>query len=299
MRWIAVGCWTKGVFGLFSIVSGSLVWSANLHGYSLLDFTFTLLAFDDPCTKLIINAGHSLYVLAPPCLIEDYPLEFQSASLGIDQDFRNRSASLKDHHYALVSKHTLKQALFLRHGLENQDHIQVIDVANSRIISNTALLLLSNIRLTIVQGSFETLFTSSFNDYIESGWSRDVVPNGVVDLSIDEPYFQRAKFFSNQHSAWIFMYPNEKKDKDLIVVFLEQDGLRGIFVDDTTIGSQDQIWFEDQECFSIEQSKDGVKVFCLDASSITVIDLNARKITKRVAYKANLAQWLVPHTITR
>lgn len=298
MKWIALCCWNDGFFGLFSMLNGSLVWRTKLKTSGRHLYNFIPLKFDRSCTKLIINTNDTLYVFAPACLIEDYELEFLSKSVNLTQEFRHPPVILPKCCEILLPKRILRQAFFEHYKLDSQYSNDVLDIANSRRISSIALLILKGGQLNIVQGSFKTLFASSFKEYIQSGWSSEKLPSDMetCEIKLDAlSHFQVMQILSFGKLAWIFEYPSEEKDKDSFVTFLSYGGLVAFFIDNTTNGRLNQISFGNQECFAIEQSKDGAKAFCLDASSIMTIDLRKKTILSRVVHKANLAQWSLPH----
>jgi len=298
-KWVVIGCWTDGVFGIFSLLNEALVWSNGLSTSSHLLATFIPLKFNGSSTKLVINACNTLYVFAPPCLLEDYELEFLSTSINLAQDSRDLRLLLNASHQALIPKHILKQALILQHELEIQDRNKVLDIANSRISSNVALSIHRNGRFRIVQGSFETFFAPSFKQYIISDRLRNALPIGVVELRVDILLFQQSQPFPSQRDVRIFLYPSEEKNEDSIVVFLTQDGLVGVFIDANQTRNQYQIPFGNQTCFAMQQSKDGSSVICLHASGVMIIDLNKKSILSQTAYRANLALWLVHYIAIR
>lgn len=298
MKWIAVGCWSDGIFGLFSLLSGSLVWSTKLSPSNMVLPTPTPLKFDSSCTRLIIRAGDVLYVFAPSCLTEDHRLEFRSTSVELASYYRDQRPHLNSYHLALLPKHILKEAFVLQRGLANQEFIEGLDMAISKTTSNVSLLIRRNGQFDIVQASFEMLFSYSFKEYMESDWSRDAQPNGVVNVKVNTLLTQRSQHVPSQHPPWIFLYPNENKDEESIVVFLMQGGIFGVFIDDTT-QQQDQCLLENQECFALKQSKDRNRVFCLHTIGVMIVSLSERTIICQVAYKANLSKWMAPYMTSR
>jgi len=295
-RWLALGIWSEGFFGLYSLLNGSLVWTASLNTSGRLAHTFIPLKFDISSTKLFVNACSTLYVFCPPCLLEDYQLEFQSVSYNLGKNLQDAGTSISTRHRAFLPKHVLKQALVLQHGLERQGQIKVLDIAISKIKSSIALLVQGSGQAKAVQGSFEKSFTYSFEKYVKSNSLRNKLPNEMTELTVDIPSLLLSQSLSDQQLAWIFMY--EENGEDVIIVFLVHDGLLGIFIDVTT-KHQDQTLFGDQQCFALKQSKDGGRVFCLRVSSVMMIDLKKRTILSQVTYRANLAKWLVPFSKRR
>lgn len=290
-RWLALGIWSECFFGLYSLLNGSLVWTASLKTTGRLAHTFIPLKFDISSTKLFINACNTLYVFCLPCLLEDYQLEFESASYVLGQSSQDANTTIELHQRTFLPKHVLKQALVLQHGLDREGQNEVLDIAISRIKSSNALLVQRSGRVKVVQGPLDKFFTSSFEEYIKSHPLRNELPSEMTELEVDIPSLLSSHSLNDQQFAWIFMY--EENGEQLIVVFLMQDGLLGIFIDVTT-KHQDQTPFEDQHCFVLKQSKDGGRVFCLSISSVAIIDLKTRTISSQVTYKANLAKWLVP-----
>lgn len=322
LKWISLGCWNNGVFGLFCVATGALIWTTNLNTFmfgiskktpsasymrvlpcdeSTLGSTSQGMKFVTSSMTLIIGACNAMFAFALPCLIDEYQLEFRSASLNLAQDVRDPCMHLSNGHQNMLPKHIMKQALTLHHGIKSRDHNEVLDVASSRIQTDYVVLIRKYSRLEVVLGSFEHLFASSFKEYIKMLWYRDAsLPEGVAELTVDIPNLKLSTCFSGQQFAWIFVHPNREKNKDSIVVFCYQDGLLGVFIDVDDAKNQDQVLFGNQECFALKHhSKDKNSVFCLHAFGVMVIDLKKRKIIDQVDHKANLKQWLVPYITKR
>jgi len=305
MKWVAIGCWSDGAFGLFSLLTKGLVWSTTINTSNnfllasiLLKFSPPTMKFDASNTKLVVNTCNTLYVFTPPCLVEGYELEFQSISVDFAQVARDSRTPLNIYYQCLLSKHVLMQALCLQHKLKIRDQRQVLDIAISRIRSSLALLIRRPKWLKVVHGSFETIFASTFKYCFDNYWSRDALPSGLVMFKVVIPSLPQSPNFLFQQPVWIFLFPNEAKDEDSFVVFLPQNGLLGVFIDGASLGNQDQVPFGNHECFALTQSEDISRVFCLHALGIMIIDLSERTIVTQVTYKANLAQWLVPYIKT-
>jgi len=321
VKWISLGCWNNNVFGLFSVSTGALIWSTNLNTFTFGTMRKTLtvsylrvssnddsvlgsvnqgMEFVASSMKLIIGACNAMFAFALPCLIDDYKLEFQSASLNLAQDVRDLYTLLHNEHQNMLPKHIMKQALTLHHGIKSRDRNEVLDVASSRIGTRYVLLIRKYRLLFVVLGGFKKLFASSFKEYIEMLWYRDALTRGVIELTVDMPTLKESTFSSSQQFAWIFVYPNKEKHKKSIVVFCSQDGLLGVFIDVDDAQNQDQVRFEDQKCFALKHnSNDKDRVFCLLANGVVVIDLNKREVAARIPYKAHLEQWLVPYITIR
>eukprot|EP00210_Caulerpa_lentillifera_P007810 g7453.t1 len=299
MKWVAIGCGFDGIFGLFSVLSGMQVWSIKLNTSITPLHTIIPLKFDNSNTRLIINACNTLYVICPPCLVEDYCLEFQSATYDIVKDFREQTSPLKLGHHLLIPKHMLMQMFFLKHELERCDAKEVLDIARSNITPSMALLICKDDALTVLFGSYEVFFESSFQKYIESKWSQASLPSSISELKIENLPVKQSQFSDGYQIAWIFLHLNEERNRDLVVVFLSQDSLQGVFINSVDMQNQERVSFSAQACFAIKQNKDGSKVSSLYVSGVMVIDLNQRVVLKDIRYQVNLSQLLRPYTTNR
>eukprot|EP00210_Caulerpa_lentillifera_P007759 g7404.t2 len=299
LKWVAIGCWSDGIFGLFSMLSGMQIWNVKLNTSVRLIHTFIPLKFDLSSTRLIINACDTLYVVCPPSLVEDYCLEFQSATYDIVKDFEEQIIPLKLGHHLLIPKHILTQMLVLKYELESHDIREVLDIARSNITPTIALLVCKNDVLSVFLGPYEVFFKSSFQKCIGSKWSKDSLPSSVSELKVENLPIKQSQFSNEHQTAWIFLHSNEERNRDLVVVFLSQESLQGVFIDLVDMQSQERVSFLAQACFAIKQTKDGSKVSSLHASGVMVIDLNQRVVLCDVCYQVNLSQWLVPYIKNR
>eukprot|EP00210_Caulerpa_lentillifera_P007785 g7429.t1 len=290
-KWVAVGYYTQGIFGLFSIVTRSLVWSIKLNTNNRLLDAFIPLAFDGSSTKLIINACETLYVVCPPCLIEDYKLHFHQTTYDLIQDNRKQMISLQIHHQNLIPKDMLKEMLILKYGKENVFVRWLLDISCSRITPALAFLFKLNEKLLVIQEPMRTMETQIFkNDFTCASEVEDAL-RGLRGLVVDESLSCNPKTLQNKNFAWIFLYANEERDGDLMVVFLYQLGLLGCFIDTENHMQQDRVRFSDQEPYILRQTKNGNQISCLFDFGVTVIDLKARETIHNVEYKVR-QEWL-------
>eukprot|EP00210_Caulerpa_lentillifera_P007778 g7422.t1 len=301
LKWVVIGCWTDGIFGLFSILSGMQTWSIKLNTKERLIYLFIPFEFDASSTRLMINACDTLYVFCPPCVVEDYSLDFQSVTYDLVQDSKEQAISLAICHQFLIPKHILKKMLLKYHGLESYNIEELLDFSSSKHTFTIALLIHKNDALGILQGPFEQFFTPSFQEYFKSNWSQEAFPSGILEIKVERTQTRQSQS-SNVHqyqSTWIFLYLNEEKNEDLIAVFLDQEGLHSVFINPSGMQSQERVPFWTQSCFAIKQSNDRSKVSCLFASGVVVVDLNQRRALYNVHYNLNLSRCLVPYITNR
>eukprot|EP00210_Caulerpa_lentillifera_P007820 g7462.t1 len=284
MKWVAIGSWIDGILGLFSMLSGLQIWK-----------------FDASSTRLMINACDTLFVFCPSCLVEDYCLDFQSATYNLVRDSKVQPMSLEFCHQSFIPKHILKLMLFPYHRLKNQNINEILDFSRSKSTSIIALLIQKDDALIILQERFEKFFAPSFQKCFKSNWSQDALPSGISEITVERTQIHQSQSFNvhQYQSAWIFLYPNEQKNEDSIAVFLNQDGLHVIFIDSNGMQSQERVPFSTQACFALKQSKDGNRVSCLFAFGVIVIDLNKRRALYNVHYNSDLCTCLVPYTTNK
>eukprot|EP00210_Caulerpa_lentillifera_P007865 g7506.t1 len=292
VKWVALGCWTNGIFSLFSIKTKLFVWRIKLDTTTSLLSSFTSFKFDSSNTKLIINACNNLYVFCPPCLVEAYELEFQNVTYDFLQNSDGEIEPLNMHHRLLIPAHIIKQIIILQHGPESYMDKRVIDVASSTITSSIALLVHKDSSLFVLEGSFETFFTTSFQEYVKSSLSKPKLPRSMREINVPTPSLHPSRFVYNKQFAWIFLHPNIEKDADSIVLFLAQDELLGLFDNPNCAQDLDRVPFSFVSCFAIKQSKDGSSVCCLHNNGVSVIDLNMRRTLYNVLYNVHLVQHL-------
>eukprot|EP00210_Caulerpa_lentillifera_P007770 g7414.t2 len=301
LKWVAIGCWSDGIFGLFSMVLGMQTWSIQLNTCARLIHTFITLKFDVSSTRLIINACNTLYIFCPPCLVNDYLLDFHSTKYDLVRDTKDQTMPLEICHQCLFPKHILKQMLFKYHGLESYNIEELLDFSSSKHTSNIALLIQKVDALIILHGPLGKFFTSSFKEYFKSNWSQEAFPSGILEIEVKNTQAHQSQSSSvcQTQSAWIFLYSNEEKNEDLIAVFLDQDGLHGVFINPSGMQSQERVPFWTQSCFAIKQSNDRSKVSCLFAFGVVAVDLNQRRALYNVHYNLNLSRCLVPYITNR
>eukprot|EP00210_Caulerpa_lentillifera_P007800 g7444.t1 len=297
-KWFAILDGKNCTIHLFSSFFGVQVWQTSLDMSPFEANRFMPLSFNALSTTLVVNCPNKVYVLCPPSLVEDYLSDFQSATYDL-RDFKEQKISLKSWHKCRIPKHILKQMLFLYHGLKSNNIEEILDVSGSKITSMITLLIHKDDALNILQGPFEKFFTSLFQEHIKSNWSQDTLPSGILELEVEKTRMNQFRSSYMHKSAWMFLYPNEEKNEDLIALFLDQDELLGVFINTNSMYSQEQVPFSVETCFAIKQSNNRNKVSCLFAYGVMVIDLNKRIALYSVHYNIDLYTCLVPYMTKR
>eukprot|EP00210_Caulerpa_lentillifera_P007787 g7431.t1 len=300
-KWLAILDSLCCTIRLFSSFSGVQVWQTSLHMPTFLVNRFMPLSFNALSTTLVVNCTYKVFIFCPPCLVEDYLLDFQSATYNLLRDFKEQKISLKLWHKCHISKHIWKQMLFLYHGLQSHNIKEILDVSGSKITSMITLLIHKDDALNILQGPFEKFFTSLFQQYIKSNWSQEALPSGILETKVERMQIHQLQS-SNVHQsqlAWMFLYPNEEKNEDFITIFSNQNGLYGIFIDSNGMRSQELVSFSVEACFALKQSNNRSKVSCLFAYGVMVIELNKRIALYNVHYNIDLHACLVPYMTKR
>eukprot|EP00210_Caulerpa_lentillifera_P007796 g7440.t1 len=288
-KWLAILDNQCCIISLFSSFSGVQVWQTSLDVPIFLVNQFMPLSFNALSTTLVVNCTDKVYALYPPCLVEDYLSKFQSVTYDLVRDFKEQTMSLKTWHKCRIPKHILKQMLFLYHGLKSNNIEEILDVSGSKVTSTIALLIHKDDVLNILVGPFEEFFTSSFQEYIESKWSQAALPNGISEIKVQTRQTHQSK------SAWVFFYPNEEKNEDLIALYLDQDQLFGVCINLNQMKMMMTILFSTQACFALKQSNNRSKISCLFDFGVMVINLNKRMALSYVHYNIDLYTYFVPY----
>eukprot|EP00210_Caulerpa_lentillifera_P007802 g7446.t1 len=299
VKWASIGCENKGTIGLFHLSTGILTWTARVKVVWEYSDASNYIKVELSSTRLMVNARGTMYVFFPSCLIEDYQLEFQSLTVELTQYSRHPRVPLQSHYQMLIPKQILKKMLILQHDGDSIQVERVLDIANSMITSNVAVLFGFNDELMVVQETLETMQTRIFGNDFNSISAIKEALNRLPSLRINELLINNPKAFLITKLAWIFLYNNEEKDKDLTMVFWSKCGLFGLFIDFNDGSRQDPSCFSFEEPFALTQNKKGNKVSCLFPFEVKVIDLKQKLIIHNVPYMVNLAQWLGPHHKTR
>eukprot|EP00210_Caulerpa_lentillifera_P007789 g7433.t1 len=303
MKWVGVGYENRGIVGLFCFSNGVMIWKTKVTWSPRVLDSSSFLHFDDSSTRLLAVGRNELYVFCPPCLREDYQLEFRNVSYELTQNCAQMEVPLQSEHQMLIPKQVLKQMLISQHQWEVTNDVAVQDIANSTITSTTTVLFLICDRLRVVQGPFKEFFSSGFKEYVEHDLtSRELAsqegPNGLKDFHLGNSFIPVKEHSSQEYSAWIFLYQNENKDQDLTAVFSNQQGLVVDFINFSN-GEYHSYCFTNKAFFVLKQSKDGSNVFCLCTSGVIVFDLRRKEIKHDVSYKVNLSQLLDNRNLER
>eukprot|EP00210_Caulerpa_lentillifera_P007840 g7482.t1 len=153
--------------------------------------------------------------------------------------------------------------------------------------------------LLVIKESLKTMDTWIFrNSFIGNNAFGEAL-KGLRWICIDEFVIKSPKSLHETKSAWIFLYPNEKKDEDLTVVFWSQGGFFGLFVDFSNVAQEHKACFSHEEPLTIKQSEDGNNLSCFFYFGVMVIDLKQRTTIYNTPYMINLAQWLDPYIRAR
>eukprot|EP00210_Caulerpa_lentillifera_P007783 g7427.t1 len=300
-KWFAILDGKNCTISLFSFYSGVQVWQTSLDTSLLWVDRYVPVSFNALSTTLVVNCPNKVYVLYPPCLVEDYLSDSQNATYNLVRDFKEQNISLKSCHKCRIPRHILKKMLLLYHGLKSNNIEEILDVSGSKITSMITLLIHKDDALNILQGPFEKFFTSLFQQYIKSNWSQEALPSGILETKVERMQIHQLQS-SNVHQsqlAWMFLYPNEEKNEDFITIFSNQDGLYGIFIDSNGMRSQELVSFSVKACFALKQSNNRNKVSCLFAHEVMVVDLNERRILYNVYYYIDPYRCLVPYMTKR
>eukprot|EP00210_Caulerpa_lentillifera_P001043 g1006.t1 len=292
LLWFAVGCLKDAVFGLFSFVSGVQVWSARLDLLHIPSPMFLPFKFDLDSSALIVNSKKGLFVCLPPCLVDDYKIEYQSMSfeLSLEQEvsFRNLDSSYQ----RLISQRLLYSLFIVNFDLE--DEIGKIAIASSKSSSRVVVVVYNEEQLRLVIASWENIFSFTFRDWLLTNITLGETTEGdMSELSEDFREIKINKetsqsFGAKANKCHVMISPNKDKIHDSIALFsLGQQGIKAIFIDLENNGLE-SLNLDQEEWFGCTQSKDKLKATCFRNDGILVIDLVNQMVLKKVHYEVGL-----------
>eukprot|EP00210_Caulerpa_lentillifera_P005218 g4985.t1 len=294
LKWIAVGCWSNGVIGLFSFRSGTLVWSLDLELCQVDDPCFSPMMFDPLSSKLIINSDSTLFVFIPPCLLDHKSIDFQSSSFELDVMCQVSIPEFNEHHHRLMPKHVLEYLLALSlqsKVLVHSHYMYHIDIATSLTCSKLAVLVSGTTSVSIFLGTIDVFSSSSFRDYLESIFSDDHISHNFDEIKIrDFPLCPRPS--SEGLPLHVFLHPIFGSLEESIALFSLEYGIVGLFIDPFDRNTKKKITFAEGHWFSVKQSQDNSCISCLGEEGVLIIHLDQRLVLQNIRFQSNIANRL-------
>lgn len=284
LKWIVLEGWLNGRTSLFSVESGLLVWDTDLLDEELARAPYSTFEFDASSTKLIVNCSKKLYAFAPPCLIEDYQIELRCAKYELCVNAAYLLAPLTLEHQRLLSKESLKRLILGQLCLRAKQNIGYFDVAVSRTTSTTAILVWKKSTPLLLLGSINTFTSATLRNYLQHGNALSISLEDVCKTDESE-FFTRMKISGWNPSVSLFLYPDRKRNEDLIVIFASTLTFSAAFQDPVS-GETEYIHFSNEKCAHIRQSSDGYHVACAMHHEVLIINLTRRERRQLVKYEA-------------
>lgn len=266
---------------MLSFSSGALVWQhyfdVDLHWNHIFD----TLKFDATSGRLVVGSEETIFVLSPPCLLDEDQLMFECVSLDVKATSDSLGSNLAPYRGLLP-----KCILFdlLRKFTPNNLRGSLLDVADASFSSDSAFVIYTR-ELLVYVSRFEQVFSSCLKDFFHK-IERKKLPHKVERIPVKRELTERS--FLDKNYSYIFLYPKRPfMDVDLVLFYLEKAVL-SIFICLDHKKTQQRIEFKDGRWFGMRQTKDGGRVTCLGESGVLVIDLSAKFILQEVAYCLNL-----------
>eukprot|EP00210_Caulerpa_lentillifera_P003430 g3273.t1 len=290
LRWFAVGCWKDAIIGLFSFVSGVQVWSVRLDLVYVSSPMFLPFTFDQSSSKLIVNSKKELFVFLPPCLVDDYKIEYRSLSYDLSLDWEVSFSNVDIYYQRLISQRFLFSLLIFNFDLEDDNGR--IAIASSQFSSKIAVVVYNEEELSLVIATWEQVFSFAFRDWLKATMSSDDTRGEFSEVKHD---FDEVKINKELSSAFgaklgkchVMLYPSKDKTSDSVALFSLTEGVNAIFIDLDT-NSLEFFYLDEQEWFGFTQSTDGLRATCFRNDGILIIDLENKMVLKKIHYEVDL-----------
>eukprot|EP00210_Caulerpa_lentillifera_P003428 g3271.t1 len=291
LQWFAVGCWKDAIIGLFSFVSGVKVWSLRLDLVYVDSPMFLPFTFDKSSSKLIINGKKELFVFLPPCLVDDYRIEYRSQCFELKLDWEVSFRNLNINYQRLISQRLLFSLLTVNFDLEDDNGR--IAIARSKFTSKTAVVVYNEEELSLVIATWEQVFSYAFHDWLRAaispndakGMFNEVKNDDFSEITIDRELCR--SFAAKVGKCHVMFCESKDNTSDSVALFALGEGINAIFIDLDT-NSLEFYYLDEEEWFGFTQSKDGLRATCFRESGILVIDLERRMVLKKVDYNFDL-----------
>lgn len=293
LKWIAIGCWTDGTFGLFSFDPCSLVWSTKLDTIDYRNPMFVPLSFDPTSTKLIVNANSSLFVFVPACFNEDLDIQFKSYAMRLNDGFNSSPSSLQPKYQKMMPKHVLWHMFLLSFNLradEQRNFTRRVDVACSMKTSTLVFLISTDRSLSLILGPLQTFLTASFRNHVRATIIGDQSLHNFDEILVKED-FPIPSCLQDPLPLSVFLYFDTTRRGELIALFSLDKGILCNFIDPKDQTTQQVNRIAVGKWFAVNQCKDQSKVACLGVHGTLILSLVKRTLLYSVVYQADIGRW--------
>lgn len=246
---------------------------------------FDTLKFDAASSRLVVGSEKTIFVLSPPCLLDEDKLMFECVSLDVKATSDSLGSNLAPYRGLLP-----KCILFdlLRKFTPSDIRGSLLDVADASFSSDVAFMIHTR-ELLVYVSRFEQVFSSCLKDFFHK-IERKNLPRKVKRIPVKRELTHRS--FLHKNFSYIFLYPKRPFMDVGCVLFHLEKAVLSIFICLDHKKKQQKIEFKDGRWFGMKQTKDGGRVTCLGENGVLVIDLSARWVLREVSYCFNLRDLL-------